>query len=103
MPLVVTFNRKALAAPYAMLAAIAIIAVWQHEWWLFLGIPLVYLGWVCAAPNLNLADGCLPQLTLIGGSCRWRFWVEPSCPLERRVLDHLASMLAGDCRAVLSA
>ena len=62
---VCTFNRRILKVPYLILATLVGIAVWRHSWWYLAGMPLIYLGWACAAPNANLADGCLPQLLLI--------------------------------------
>jgi hypothetical protein len=61
------FNRRILKSPYGILVLLVAYAAWQSNWWLLFGVPLIYLGWVCAAPNLNLADGCLPQLVVIVG------------------------------------
>ena len=67
MSLPVTFDRRALKAPFVIVAMLIAYSIWQNNWWLLVGIPLIYLGWVCSAPNLNLAEGCLPQLgALIG-------------------------------------
>ncbi|WP_265594400.1 hypothetical protein [Haloferula sp. BvORR071] len=35
--------------------------------WCFLAIPFVALGWLCAVPNLNLANGLLAYLSMIVG------------------------------------
>lgn len=92
----VTFDRRKLRAPYVIVAVLIAYAIWQNNWWLLFGIPLIYLGWVCSAPNLNLADGCLPQLAAViglvlgavfsshvtfalGGVC-WTSWL--ACSLE---------------------
>jgi hypothetical protein len=92
----IKFNRRILKAPYAILVLLVAYAAWQSNWWLLFGIPLIYLGWVCSAPNLNLADGCLPQLAgivgmilgvifsprvffALGGVC-WVSWL--ACSLE---------------------
>jgi len=63
----VSFDTRILKVPYILLAGLLAAAAWQRSWWLLLGIPLIYLGWAGSAPNLNLMDGCLPQLSLIAG------------------------------------
>lgn len=30
-----------------------------------LSLPVIWLGRACASPNINLADGCLPQIVLL--------------------------------------
>jgi hypothetical protein len=62
MAKIITFNRRTLFAPYLIFIMVIGAAFWQHEWWLLIAIPLIYLGWICSAPNLNLANGCLPNL-----------------------------------------
>ena len=62
MSQVVTFNPRILKVPYVIFIAVVAFAAYQRNWWLLLGVPLIYLGWVSASPNLNLANGCLPQV-----------------------------------------
>jgi hypothetical protein len=56
------FNRSELRAPLVVAAGLVAFAVWRSEWLALIGLPLVYLGWCGCAPNLNLANGCLPVL-----------------------------------------
>jgi hypothetical protein len=65
VPQLLTFSRRILKAQFALLAAVVAITIWHHDWWLLTSVPLIYLGWACSAPNLNLVDGCLPQLIVI--------------------------------------
>jgi len=44
------------------LSLVAIVAGVIWSWWWLVAIPFVWLGSICAAPNLNLADGCLSYL-----------------------------------------
>jgi hypothetical protein len=46
------------------------------SWWL-LAIPFVAIGWICAAPNLNLANGFLAYVSMIVGFILLKFH-EPS-------------------------
>ena len=43
----------------AILTVVAIVASAVWSWWWLAAIPFVWLGSICAQPNLNLADGCL--------------------------------------------
>lgn len=90
----ITWNPRALRMPYVILAILVGYAAWQHNWWLLLGIPFIYVGWVSAAPNLNLANGCLPQLILIVGlvgaavlSRRWPLEIAAVCWISWLVLS----------------
>lgn len=56
------FNRRELRSPLAVAAGLVALAVWRSEWVALVGLPLIYLGWCGCAPNLNLANGCLPVL-----------------------------------------
>src|SRR5688500_16177031 len=58
--------RHAVFAPSVLSAAAAVVAV-QWSWWFLVAIPFVWLGSICAQPNLNLADGCLAYLAIIVG------------------------------------
>ena len=60
------FTKRYLKFPYLLLAVVIAFAAYDSNWLLIIGIPLIYLGWVCAAPNLNLANGCL--LYLVGAA-----------------------------------
>ena len=40
---------------------------WMISPWCLLAMPFIYLGSVCAAPNLNLADGFLAMVTIALG------------------------------------
>ncbi len=58
--------RPAIFAP-ATLAVIAVVAAFRDSWWYLAALPFIYLGSVCAQPNLNLANGCLAYLAMIVG------------------------------------
>lgn len=60
--IVYVFNRRELRAPLVVAAGLVAFAVGRSDWVALVGLPLVYLGWCGAAPNLNLANGCLPVL-----------------------------------------
>jgi len=105
MPRIVTFNKRLLKTPYVLLALAVALAAWQRDWWFLTSAPLIYLGWACSAPNLNLADGFLPQLILaialmgtaairssllmeLGLAC-WVSWLV--CSLELAIVCELKS------------
>jgi hypothetical protein len=56
----------AVFAPVALTVA-AIVASSIESWWILFALPFIWLGSICAAPNLNLADGCLTYIALILG------------------------------------
>jgi hypothetical protein len=58
----IVFNRRELRSPFPIAAGLAAFSIWRSEWIGLLGLPLIFLGWWGCAPNLNLADGCLPIL-----------------------------------------
>jgi hypothetical protein len=58
--------RPAVFAP-AILSVIALVAAVQESWWFLAALPFVWLGSICAQPNLNLANGCLAYLAMIVG------------------------------------
>ena len=58
--------RPAVFAP-AILSVVAIILAVQQSWWFLAGVPFIWLGSVCAQPNLNLANGCLAYAAMIVG------------------------------------
>jgi hypothetical protein len=56
---VYAFNRGKLLTPLLVAATLIGYCIWRCEWIGLTGLPLIYLGWICCAPNLNLADGFL--------------------------------------------
>ena len=42
--------------------------------WALLAVPFVWLGALCSAPNLNLADGCLAWIAIVIGFVLMFFW-----------------------------
>ena len=59
----------------AVLAVAAIVFAARQSWWALAALPFIYLGSVCAQPNLNLANGCLAYLAMLIG-----FAVTALCP-----------------------
>lgn len=59
--------RPAVFAP-AVLSVIAVVLAVRDSWWFLAALPVIWLGSVCAQPNLNLADGCLTYLAMIVGA-----------------------------------
>ena len=54
----------------ALVLVVGVAHAWAlgASWWLAAPmLAVVVWGWLCAAPNLNLANGCTPQLVLAGG------------------------------------
>jgi hypothetical protein len=51
----------------AVLSVLAILAAWRESGWFLAALPFIYLGSVCAQPNLNLANGCLAYLAMLAG------------------------------------
>jgi hypothetical protein len=51
----------------AVLSLAAIVAGVLWSWWWLIAIPCIWLGSICAQPNLNLADRCLAYLTAGAG------------------------------------
>jgi hypothetical protein len=58
--------RPAIFAP-SILSVIAVCVAVQQSWWYLASLPFIWLGSVCAQPNLNLANGCLAYLAMIVG------------------------------------
>jgi hypothetical protein len=58
--------RPAVFVPTA-LSVVALVASLMFSRWCILSIPFIWLGAICAAPNLNLADGCLAYVAMIVG------------------------------------
>lgn len=60
--------KPAIAAPVLVSIAAVAFAALQTPWWL-LALPFVLLASACAAPNLNLANGCAAYVSMaIGGA-----------------------------------
>ena len=51
----------------SILGTIAIGLAIGLTWWWLAALPFIYLGEVCAAPNMNMADGFLAWLALFIG------------------------------------
>jgi hypothetical protein len=60
--IVYVFNRRELVTPLVVAAGLVAFAVWKSAWLSLVGLPLIYIGWRGCAPNMNLANGCLPVL-----------------------------------------
>jgi hypothetical protein len=58
--------RPAIFAP-SVLSVAAIVVAFQVSWWALVSLPFIWLGSVCAQPNLNLANGCLAYLAMLVG------------------------------------
>src|SRR5476649_2002269 len=56
----------AIFAPAILTIATPFVA-FHESWWYLLALPFIWLGSVCSAPNLNLANGCLTYLAMIVG------------------------------------
>src|SRR5580765_4330529 len=59
--------RPAVFAPAGLSVAAAVLA-FQGSWWFLAALPFIWLGSVCAQPNMNLADGFLACLAMIVGA-----------------------------------
>jgi hypothetical protein len=44
-----------------------VVAAFLDSWWWLTALPFIYLGSICAQPNLNLADGCLAYVAMLVG------------------------------------
>ncbi|WP_169980787.1 hypothetical protein [Tautonia rosea] len=56
----------AVVAP-VVLSGVAIVATFVVSIWSLVALPFVWLGARCAAPNLNLANGCLAYVAIFVG------------------------------------
>jgi hypothetical protein len=56
----------ALFAPVLLSLAAGYLAIHDSPWFLA-ALPFIWLGSICASPNLNLANGCLAYLAIIVG------------------------------------
>ena len=55
--------RPAVFSP-TILSVAAVLAALQDSWWYLVALPFIWLGSVCAQPNLNLVNGCLAYLSI---------------------------------------
>lgn len=51
-----------------ILTVIAVGMGFCWSWWSLVAVPFVWLGAFCSAPNLNLIDGCLPNVAILIGT-----------------------------------
>ncbi len=51
----------------AVLGFVVLVLIHFGFWWALAAAPFILLGSWCAAPNLNLANGCLAYLAMIAG------------------------------------
>jgi hypothetical protein len=58
--------RPAVFAP-TILSVVAIVLAAGQSLWFLAALPFIWVGSVCAQPNLNLANGCLAYLAMIVG------------------------------------
>ena len=58
--------KPAIFAP-SILSVAAVIAAIRISWWALVSLPFIWLGSICAQPNLNLANGCLAYLAMLIG------------------------------------
>jgi hypothetical protein len=68
--------RSARLVPALLLIASIWMGSTRSGWW-FLSIPFIAIGWLGAVPNLNLANGLLAYLSMVGGFILLKFH-EPS-------------------------
>jgi hypothetical protein len=55
-----SFVREQLVSPILLGIGLQVYVFASENWWAMSALPLMFLGWIACAPNLNLADGCLP-------------------------------------------
>lgn len=58
--------RPALFAPAALSVVVVTLGVRDSRWYL-VSLPFIWLGSICAQPNMNLVQGCLAYLAMICG------------------------------------
>ena len=59
MPEFVNFDKRQMVLPYLTMVGLFVAAIVTGKWWVLTGLPLIFLGWGCSVPNLNLANGFL--------------------------------------------
>jgi hypothetical protein len=62
--------RPAIFVPVTLLVTAVIIAS-HATWWFLTAVPFIWLGSICAQPNLNLVNGCLAYVAMIVGGILW--------------------------------
>jgi len=98
---VVVFNKRHLKLPYLMMLGVVVLLLINFSWLLLLSPLLIVLGFICSAPNLNLADGFLSNvaaavLVLLGlalgsrvcfelAAIAWLAWLGCSLELAWRI------------------
>ncbi len=66
MPKVYALLAKTILTPFILtVTAVGIGFFWS--WWSLVAVPFVWLGAFCSAPNLNLVDGCLSNMSILIG------------------------------------
>jgi hypothetical protein len=58
--------RPAVFVPTILSVAAVVLAI-HDSWWFLAALPFIWLGSICAQPNLNLANGCLAYVAIIAG------------------------------------
>ncbi|SRR5258708_5359571 len=87
------FVPRAVYAPTG-LTLLAVAAGFFQSWSALAAIPFIWLGSICAAPNCNMADGCLAYLSVAAGSVLAAF----NKPLGLAII---AGAISGYCLSVL--
>jgi hypothetical protein len=70
----------ALFVPLLLTVAVVVMA-FRVSWLALLALPFVWLGSICAQPNLNLANGCLAYLAILVGIILVGFHVATGIPI----------------------
>jgi hypothetical protein len=52
--------------PVVLGFVVLVLNIFEY-WWALAAAPFILLGCLCAAPNLNLANGCLAYLAMLVG------------------------------------
>lgn len=60
-----------------LLCGVAVYLGFTRDYWFLCSVPFVVLGTFCAAPNLNLADGCLEMISMVVGFAIALLWSRP--------------------------
>jgi hypothetical protein len=63
--IVYVFRRSDLRTPLLVAFGLISYVLLKSDWFALIGLPFIYLGWMGSAPNLNLAEGCLPNIVTI--------------------------------------
>lgn len=60
------FVPRAVLVP-SLLSVVAVGGAFLDTWWWLASLPFIWLGSICAAPNLNLVNGCLAYVAIAVG------------------------------------